>query len=138
MAVNHLTIQGRLTKDIEMRTTQSGISTCNFTLAWNEKRKDLDLVCFQTCKAWRGTAEFINKYMHDKGTEMIVEGTLETEKWTDKNGAERSANVLNVDKVHFCGSRKDGNAAQTGAENQTGQSETFQPLSAEDQGELPF
>lgn len=110
MAVNHLTYQGRLTKEIEKRTTQSGISNVQFTLAWSEKYKETEDKCFLRCKAWRGTADFIDRYMHDKGTEVLVEGKLGTEEW-EKDGQKYSQTVLNVDKVHFCGKRQDTGTA---------------------------
>lgn len=108
MAVNHMTFQGRIVKDIEKKITQSGISNTTFTLAWSEKYKEIERSCFQKCKAWRGTADFLDKYMHDKGTEMVVEGNMITEKWQDKDGNNRSENILYVDKVHFCGKKQSG------------------------------
>lgn len=112
--VNHLVFQGRLCADLEKRQTTSGVDVVSFTLAWNEKYKDSERTCFQRCKAWRGTANFLDTYLHDKGSLMVVEGQLETEKWTDKNGVERQENVLTVDKVHFAGKR-DGNGAKQDA-----------------------
>lgn len=108
MAVNHMIFQGRLVKDIEKKTTQSGISNTTFTLAWSEKIKEIERNSFIRCKAWRGTADFLDKYLHDKGTEMIVEGQIITEKWQDKDGNPKSDNILYVDKVHFCGKKSTG------------------------------
>lgn len=106
--LNRLTYQGRLTKDIELKTTQGGIAFANFTLAWSEKYKETETKCFLNCKAWRQTAEFLQKYLGQKGSEMIAEGRLVTEEWTDNNGAKQSRTVLDVDKVHFCGKKADG------------------------------
>lgn len=111
--LNRVSYQGHLTRDIEKKVTQSGISTAQFTIAWNDKYKtaagvEQETKCFLRCKAWRGLADFIDKYFHNKGTEMVVEGRLETEEWTDKDGNRQSQTVLNVDKVHFCGKRQDG------------------------------
>lgn len=131
MALNHTAFQGRLTKDIEKRTTQSGISNVSFTLAWSEKYKETETKCFLRCKAWRGTADFLEKYLHDKGTEMIVEGRLGTEEWTDKDGGQHSQTVLSVDKVHFCGWRRaDG--------QQTFQQTEPTPVPPAQDGDLPF
>lgn len=137
MAVNHLVFQGRNVRDLELRTTNSGIECVNFTLAWSEKYKEVEKTCFQECKAWRGTAVFIDKYFHNKGSEMIVEGKLETEKWEDKDGNKRSKNVLTVDAVHFCGKRQDGNAPSGDASggNATGGNGGFMPAPDD---ELPF
>lgn len=131
--VNHLIMQGRMTADLEKRQTTSGVDVVSFTIAWNEKHKDIDKTCFQQCKAWRGTALFLDRYFHDKGSMVIVEGHLETEKWTDKNGNERQANVLTVDKAHFVGSRSSDAPAASNAEVTGG---TFTPTN--DDSELPF
>lgn len=125
MALNHLEYQGRMTRDVELKTTQSGIEFAGFTVAWNEKYGEKDLKCFLRCKAWRHTAKFIDKYFHDKGSELIVEGRLETEQWTDKDGVERSDTVMTVQNVHFCGSRRE----------QRGDAPAAAPA---DDGELPF
>lgn len=115
MAVNHLVFQGRTTKDLDKKVTQSGIENVKFTLAWSEKYKETERKCFLTCKAWRQTATFLDKFFHSKGSEMVVEGALETEEWEDKDGNKRSQIVLNIDKVHFCGKRQDTGTAQPAA-----------------------
>lgn len=115
MAVNHLVYQGRVVRDLELKKTQSGIENVKFTLAWSEKYKETERKCFLTCKAWRQTAKFLDTYFHNKGSEMVVEGQLETEEWEDKDGNKRSQIVLNVDKVHFCGKRQDTGTAKTAA-----------------------
>ena len=117
MAVNHLVFQGRTTKDLEKKVTQSGIENVKFTLAWSEKYKETERKCFLTCKAWRQTAAFLDRFFHSKGSEMVVEGALETEEW-EKDGQKHSQIVLNVDKVHFCGKKQDNGTAQT-ATNET-------------------
>lgn len=109
--LNSVSYQGRVTRDIEKKQTQSGISFINFTLAWSEKYKETETKCFLRCKAWRQTAEFIDKYFHNKGSEMLVEGHLETEVWQDEDGSNRSQTVLTVNRAHFCGKRKDGGQA---------------------------
>ena len=115
MAVNHLVYQGRNTRDLELKSTQSGIENVKFTLAWSEKYKETERKCFLSCKAWRQTAKFLDTYFHNKGSEMTVEGALETEEWEDKDGNKRSQIVLNIDKVHFCGKRQDTGTAQPAA-----------------------
>lgn len=134
MAVNHLVYQGRVVRDLELKVTQSGIENVKFTLAWSEKYKETERKCFLTCKAWRQTAVFLDKYFHGKGSEMLVEGALETEEWKDKDGNNRSQIVLNVDKVHFCGKRQD--TAQTApSEPAQPADKTFVEVPSE---ELPF
>jgi len=106
MAVNHVTYQGRLTKDPELETTQSGINHITFRLAWNKKVKEIEKKCFLECTAWRQLAETISKYC-TKGQEIIVEGELNTDEW-DKDGQHYSKIVLAVDKFHFCGKKDPG------------------------------
>ena len=105
--INEMVLQGRLVRDPELRNTQSGISCCSFTVAWSEKYKDKDdTQLFLDCTAWRGTGEMVSKYF-TKGKQIIVQGKLHTENYEDKNGNKRSATKMTVDKVHFCGDKKD-------------------------------
>jgi single-strand DNA-binding protein len=113
--LNRLNYQGRLTADIELKQTQSGVSFTEFTIAWSEKYKEVETKCFLRCKAWRQTAEFISKYFK-KGSEILVEGRLVTEQW-EKDGQAQSRTICDIEKVHFCGSKVDGgNSAPTNSE----------------------
>lgn len=98
--VNKVIIQGRLTKDPELKQTQSGVPFLNFTVAWSEKYKEVETKCFLLCKAWRQTAEFINTYFR-KGQEIALEGRMVTEEW--KEG--ENVTLCLVDRAHFCGSK---------------------------------
>lgn len=131
--INHFVLQGRLTRDPEMRQTNSGLSVCSFTVAWSEKRKDSEKQLFMPCTAWRQTAEFICKYFA-KGSEIAVEGKLNTRKYTDKEGNERNTTELVVDNVHFCGSKKHENDDNTSGGQATG----FTELNDADEADLPF
>lgn len=96
--VNKTIIQGRLTKEPELRKTQSGVANLLFTVAWSEKYKEIETKCFLLCKAWRGTAEFIANYFN-KGSEIVLEGRMVTETWSD----DKQVTLLTVDKAHFAG-----------------------------------
>lgn len=86
-SINKVILMGRLTSDPELRQTPNGISTCRFTVAvdggvnqnTNERRSD-----FITVNAWRQTAEFVCKYF-SKGRLILVEGSLRTGSYTDRN-----------------------------------------------------
>lgn len=104
--VNKFILQGRLTADPEIKQTPSGVSCANFTVAWSEKYKEVETKCFQRCKAWRATADFLGKYF-TKGQEIIVVGKMTTEQW-EKDGQKYSAQVLMVDEASFCGSKSTG------------------------------
>ena len=83
--INSVVIQGRLTRDPEIKTTQSGIAVANFTVCWSDKYKETETKLFIPCKAWRGTAEFVGKYFK-KGQEVAVDGRLIAEEWEKKHG----------------------------------------------------
>lgn len=104
--VNRVIIQGRLTKDPELKQTQSGISKLLFTVAWSEKYKEVETKCFLLCEAWRQTAEFISNYFR-KGQEINLEGHMVTEDW---NGEQ--VTFCTIDKAHFCGSKADNSQKQ--------------------------
>lgn len=111
--INKMILQGRLTADPELRKTQSDISVCSFTVAWSEKRNEIETKCFMRCTAWRGTAEFLTNYFK-KGQEIVVEGKMSTREWTDNEGKNRTALELTVEGVHFCGSKTNNtNSAST-------------------------
>lgn len=114
--LNSCNFTGRFTADPELRTTQSDISVTGFSLAVqrNYKVNDEYPTDFLNFVAWRGTAEFICKHFR-KGNLITVEGSLETRKYTDKDGNNRTAFEVKIDRAHFCesaGSRlsnKNGN-----------------------------
>lgn len=99
--LNNTILQGRLTKDIELKTTTNGISVVNFTIAWNRKiNDDNEKTLYLDCEAWRGTADLIYKHFK-KGNEIIVEGELYTNTYQTENGENRHTIRLNVNQVHF-------------------------------------
>lgn len=136
--LNRTMVQGQLVADPEMRTTQSGVAVCSFRVAWSETYKEHEKKLFLACTAWRGLGEMIGKYFH-KGKEIIVEGALETEEYTDKNGNKRSAVSLTVDKAHFCGP-KDGSSSSGGYKSAGGgvNVSANEWGEVEDEEDLPF
>ena len=158
--LNHITVMGRLTRDPELRTTQSGVSVASFTVACDrdfggrdggEKQTD-----FIDCVAWRSTGEFVSKFFH-KGSMIVVSGRLQSRKWQDREGNNRTNWEINADNVYFGESRRrdeDGRDSYGGnnysASNYGGnsydnnrpapapaQNNPFQEL-GDDDGELPF
>lgn len=100
--VNKIIIQGRLTKDPELKASQSGVPKLLFTVAWSEKYKEVERRCFMLCEAWRQSAEFISRYFR-KGQEIMIEGHMVTEEWKEKE----STTFCQVDRVHFCGPKQE-------------------------------
>lgn len=131
--INHMTLQGRLTRDPELRQTTGGVPVCSFTVAWSEKYKEQETKLFMPCTAWRATGEMVSRNFF-KGKEIAVEGRLSTRDWTDNEGNKRQAIELSVDRVHFCGPKEGagGNAPEPSAS----QTQDFTELN--DDGELPF
>lgn len=101
--LNHITIMGRLTRDPELRYTQSQTPVASFTLAVDrdfggrdggEKQTD-----FIDCVAWRSTAEFVSKYFA-KGSMAVVSGRLQIRDWTDREGGKRRSAEVVVDNMY--------------------------------------
>lgn len=102
--INTAIFEGRLTRDPELKTSQSGVEYMNFNVAWSDRYKEIETKCFLPCKAWRQTARFIDLYFK-KGSPIALVGRLETEEWTDKAGEKHNRIVLNVDRAHFWGNK---------------------------------
>lgn len=101
--MNNINITGNLTKDIEVRSTQSGISVCSFTVAVKRPHTS-DTTDFIPCTAWRQTADFLGKYAH-KGSKVGISGALTSRNYEDKNGNKRTAFEIVADSVELCESR---------------------------------
>ena len=107
--LNHITLMGRLTRDPELRYTQSNTPVASFTLAVDRDYSSRDggerQTDFIDCVAWRSTAEFVSKYFQ-KGSMAVVSGRLQIRDWTDRdNNKRRSAEVV-VDNVYFGESKR--------------------------------
>lgn len=95
--LNKIILIGRITKDPEITTTTSGIPYLYFNLAINRQYKK-DTTDFLPCTAWRTNATFIKDYIK-KGDLVSVVGSLETSKYTDKQGNNRTSYTVTVDSV---------------------------------------
>lgn len=95
--LNQVTLMGRLTKDPELKTTNSGKNISLFTLAVNGFQEDK--TNFIDCKAWGKTAELISKYVA-KGQRLLVAGELEQETW-EQDGQKRSKLSVTVREIQF-------------------------------------
>lgn len=104
---------GRLTRDPEVKQTQSGLSVCSFTIAVDrpyskDREKQADFI---NCVAWRKRADFIGKYF-EKGKPILVEGSIQTRNYEDKNGGKRTAVEVVADNVRFVESKGSGESIQ--------------------------
>ena len=152
--LNHITIMGRLTRDPELRHTQSNTPVASFTVAVDrdfsgrdggEKQTD-----FIDCVAWRQTGEFVSKYFR-KGSMIVVSGRLQSRKWQDRDGNNRTNWEVVADNVYFGESRRDGgdttgydraptyNRSEPARRESNYNSNSYGSFSEmEDDGDLPF
>lgn len=106
--MNNVTLMGRTTSDIELKTTTNGVSVATFTLAVDRKytpkgqERQTDFI---NCVAWRNNAEFISKWFR-KGDMIGVIGEIQTHSYTDKDGNKRTAVEVIIDNAYFCGGKK--------------------------------
>lgn len=141
--LNCAIIMGRLTAEPELKTTNSNLSVCSFSVAVDRsfsKEKQTDFI---NVVAWRQTADFVSRYFH-KGQMIAVQGSIQTRNYTDKNGNKRTAFEVVASEVSFCGSKAESGGFQSDnaqsaapAAYQNGGSEDFSDIApAED--DLPF
>lgn len=150
---NLVVLTGRLTGQPELKTTPNGISVCTFSIAVDraykkgeEKQTDfLNVVC------WRTTAEFVSKWFK-KGSLIGIEGSIQTRKFTDKNGNNRTAFEIVANNVHFVESKRSADVNVSAdplpdfankvnelnnANNNSSKDDMFSDI-LDDTGDLPF
>ena len=117
---NKVTLMGNLTRDVEMRTTPSGQSVANFSLAVSRSWKGQDgqtqeQTSFINCVAWGKAGEIIAQYVK-KGDALLVSGRLDQRSWDDKeSGQKRSTIEVNVEDFNFVGGNRGGDNASAPA-----------------------
>ena len=105
--INRVVLVGRITKDPELRKTQSGLSTVSFTVACNRRftsQGQEPQADFINCVAWRQTGEFIARYFQ-KGSMIAVVGSIQSRSWDGNDGKKQYATEVVVDEAYFTGSR---------------------------------
>lgn len=120
MSINRVTISGNLTRDPEMRSTQSGMNILNFGMAVNDRRRNSqtgeweDYANFVDCVLFGNRAEFLSRTLH-KGIKVVVEGKLRYSSW-ERDGQRRSKLEVVVDDLDFVSPRQQqGGYGQQGA-----------------------
>lgn len=131
---NLVVLTGRLTADPELKTTQSGISVTSFSIAVDRRyrageEKQTDFI---NVVAWRQSAEFVAKYFK-KGNMIGIEGSIQTRKYTDKNGNNRTAFEVVANNVQFVETKRD--SAPSAAED-TAPAASFSNAGANDFADL--
>jgi single-strand DNA-binding protein len=106
MNLNKAIIIGRVTQDPQLRTTPSGQSVCNFSVATNrtwtnsETREKQEKAEFHNVVAWRRLAEIANQYL-TKGTLVMIEGRIETRSWLDQQGIKKYRTEIVADNMQL-------------------------------------
>lgn len=110
MSFNKVILMGRITHDLELRTTPSGVNVCQFSIAVDrrfqakgEERK----TDFFRVNAWRASADFVTRYFR-KGSMILVEGELHNNNYTDKNGNTVYSVEITADQISFTGEKANG------------------------------
>ena len=121
--LNKIFIMGRLTRDPELRRTQTGTPVASFSLAVDRDFKDKQTgertTDFIDVVAWRVTAEFVQRYF-TKGRVAVVEGRLQVREWTDKEGGRRRSAEVVAENVYFGDSKRDGDGGYQATGYSTG------------------
>lgn len=137
--LNHVVIMGRMVRDPELRQLDNGTSVTSFSVAvdrnyvdktTNERQAD-----FLNVVAWRQTADFVCKYFQ-KGDMIALEGSLQSRKYTDKDGNNRTAIEIVASNISFCGGKNGGNANTVA--NNDAPATMVANAPSEDNDELPF
>ncbi len=110
-SVNKVIVVGNLGRDPEMRTFPSGDQVANVTIATTDKWKDKQSGEMKEATEWHRVvfngrlAEIVGQYLR-KGSQVYVEGSLRTRKWTDKDGVEKFTTEIRADQMQMLGSRQ--------------------------------
>ena len=123
--MNKVILGGRLTKDPELKMTQSGTQVCSFSIAVNRKpgrsqdgTQQDPVTDFFDCTAWRQTGENISRFFH-KGSSIAVVGTIQNRNWTDQQGQKHYATGIVVEDFYFVDSKSEsGNSYSAPAQQQ--------------------
>ena len=131
--INKAILMGRLTKDPELRYTNSKTPVCSFSIAVSNSYGEKQQTDFINCVAWNKTAEFVSKYF-GKGKMIIVIGRITTRSWETTDGKRAYATEVVANEVSF-GETK--SSQQTATQPPMQDDDDFTPLDEEDD-DLPF
>ena len=133
--LNKIIIQGRLTKDVELRRTGTGTPVASFTLAVDRDFGDKE-TDFIEVVAWKNTAEFAEKYF-SKGRMAVVVGRLQIRHWNDKDGNKRKTAEVVAESVYFGDSKKDDAPSAPAYASAPAPAQDYAMLT-DDDAQLPF
>lgn len=129
MSFNKITIIGNLGRDPELRYTPQGDAVCDFSVAVNDRKRDKagewqDVTTWFKVTFWRKQAENASKYL-TKGRQVYVEGRLQVDEWTDRDGNNRHTLVIQGTEIQFLGElRNDAESDSNTSTNHSYSSQT--------------
>lgn len=110
--MNNVTLVGRLTKDPEVKTTQTGKSTCTFSIAVDRPTKE-KTADFISCVAWEKNADLVGKYL-SKGSRIGIIGAIQSRSWEGTDGKRIYVTEVLVNRIEFIDTKRDKAAKKTG------------------------
>ena len=139
---NKVILMGNLTRDVEVRTTASGQSVANFSLAVNrswrgQDGQQQDQTSFINCVAWGKVGDIIAQYVH-KGSPLLVSGRLDQRSYQDKDGNKRSAVEVVVEDFNFVGSGRSDNSSPSAPSSNQSTNSKSQDVVIEDIDDKPI
>jgi single-strand DNA-binding protein len=138
-SLNKVMLIGNLGKDPEVRAIPSGVKVANFSIATTERYKDRDgnqteKTEWHNIVMWRGLAEIAEKYLK-KGSQIFVEGRLQTRSWDDQAGVKKYMTEIVADNLVMLGKPR-GEAGSGGGDRDMG-SEPYKPQKAMASSNVP-
>ena len=139
---NKVILMGNLTRDVEVRTTASGQSVANFSLAVNrswrgQDGQQQDQTSFINCVAWGKVGDIIAQYVH-KGSPLLVSGRLDQRSYQDKDGNKRSAVEVVVEDFNFVGGGRSDDPSLSAPSNNQSTNNKSQDVVVEDIDDKPI
>lgn len=134
--MNKIQLIGRLTADPELRTTNSGVQVCSFTVAVN-RRFNRDETDFFPVVVWRDAAVNCNKFL-TKGSQVGVSGSVQIRRYEDKDGIKRTAIDVQADEVEFLSSKGESNASNNNSASKSKSEINVAELEEVDDGDVPW
>lgn len=139
---NKVILMGNLTRDVELRTTTSGQTVANFSLAvsrsWrSQDGQQQDQTSFINCVAWGKVGEIIAQYVK-KGSPLLVSGRLDQRSYEDKDGNKRTAFEVVVEDFNFVGGRSDNAMQSSASSNNQSNNSKSQDVVVEDIDDKPI
>ncbi|MDR1795631.1 MAG: single-stranded DNA-binding protein [Erysipelotrichaceae bacterium] len=137
--MNRVTLIGNLTKDPQLRKTQTGLSVCSFTIAVqrrfvsrNQENSDQQTADFINCVAWRQSADFLSNYGR-KGSQVAVDGRIQSRSYDDNTGKRVYVTEVVADQVQLVGNRNNDSRPTQGDSYQSFNQPASEPYPAYNQ-----